>query len=509
MTLDLSHTRDLALALLPELTLSAWALVLLILVAWRHSTQRDLRVAAAVTLAAFATTGAVLWWMWWTSARAAGFSPMVAVDDFRFVSGWLFLGIGVLTVLLSMRYLEREQLPAPEYYVLLVFAVLGMMLMAGGSDLIVIFLGLELMSVAAYVLTGINRRSPRAAEAALKYFLLGAFASAFLLYGIALVYGATGTTNLGLIAVQVTSLGLAHSPMLLLGLALLLVGFAFKVAAVPFHMWAPDVYDGAPTPVTGFMATAVKAAAFAALVRVLDQAFAPAPAWRAIVGGLAVATMVIGNLVALAQRSLKRMLAYSSIAHAGYVLVAVAAANATGAAAFLFYLAAYSLTTLAAFAVLAAAGRGGESDLLVDDLAGLAAQRPWLAFVLAVCMLSLLGFPGTAGFMGKWYILVAATQAGQWWLAVLLVLTSVVSAGYYLPVIMMTYMRPAPSETAHADTRLGRLAGVAVAAAVAGILFFGVRPNRLLEISAESAGALQQAPAAPTAALPLPPPPGR
>ena len=501
MSLDLSQTGDLLTALLPELVLTGWALVLLGVVAWRHRTAGDLRLAGGLALAALATTAATVWWLWWRSATVTGFAPMIAVDDFRFISDALFLGAGAITVMLSMRYLEREALLVPEYYVLLLFAVLGMMLMGGGSDLMVVFLGLELMSVAVYVLAGINRKSPRAAEAALKYFLLGAFASAFLLYGIALVYGATGTTNLALIGVQVTSLQIEHGPMLLVGVALLLVGFGFKVAAVPFHMWAPDVYDGAPTPVTGFMATAVKAAAFAALFRVLGQAFATAAGWPEIVKGLAVATMLGGNLVALAQRSLKRMLAYSSIAHAGYVLVAVAAGNAAGSAAFLFYLVAYTLTTLAAFALLAVKGRGGESDVLIDDLSGLATQRPWLAFALAVCMLSLLGFPGTAGFMGKWYILVAAAQSAQWWLAALLVLTSVVSAGYYLPVIMVMYMKPAPSAAAHADAQLGRLAGAAVTLAVVGLLFFGVRPNRLLELSADGAGSLRT----PTAAALAPP----
>src|SRR5256712_8473788 len=309
--------------------------------------------------------------------------------------------------LANTRDLLRALLPE------LTLTLLGMMLMVGGEDLMVVFLGLELMSVAVYALAGINRHSPAAAEAALKYFLLGAFASGFLLYGIALVYGATATTNLSQIGAQVRTLGLNDSPMLLIGLGLLLVGFGFKVAAVPFHMWAPDVYDGSPTPVTGYMATAVKAAAFAALLRVLGEAFGGVPAWHQIVWWLAVATMVVGNLVALAQRTMKRMLAYSSIAHAGYLLVAVATGTSAGSAAFIFYLVAYTLTTLAAFALLAAKGRDGERDVRIDDLAGLGTPRPWLAFAFAVCMLSLLGFPGTAGFIGKWYILVAATAAGQ------------------------------------------------------------------------------------------------
>ncbi|HYT05246.1 MAG TPA: NADH-quinone oxidoreductase subunit N [Gemmatimonadales bacterium] len=504
MSLDLSRYGDLLMALLPETTLTAAGMILLLVVAWRHRTTADLRAAGWVTIVGLAAAAGAVWWLWWNRARAAGGPVMVAVDDFRFVADWLLLGSAALTILVSFDYLERERLLAPEYYVLLLFATLGMMLMASGEDLIVVFLGLELMSVCVYALAGMNRRSAQAAEAALKYFLLGAFASGFLLYGIALVYGATATTNLTQVGLQIRTLGLASSPMLLVGLGLLLVGFGFKVAAVPFHMWVPDVYDGSPTPVTGYMATAVKAAAFAALFRVLGEAFAGVAAWQHIVWGLAVVTMVAGNLTALAQRAVKRMLAYSSIAHAGYLLVAVAAGTSFGAAAFLFYLVAYTLMTIAAFALLAAKGRDGERDVLIDDLAGLGRERPWLAFALATCMLSLLGFPGTAGFIGKWYILVAATAAGQPVLAAVLVLTSVVSAGYYLPVIMAMYMKPEPFAQAHAGVRLGRLAGAGVAISVAGLLFFGIRPNRLLDI-AKASGAAVAPPLPPTAA----PAPGR
>ncbi len=300
---------------------------------------------------------------------------------------------------------------------------------------------------------------------------------------------------------QVRTLGLAHSTMLLLGLGLLLVGFGFKVAAVPFHMWAPDVYDGSPTPVTGYMAAAVKAAAFAALFRVLTEAFADVTAWRLIAWWLAAVTMLAGNLIALAQRTVKRMLAYSSVAHAGYLLVAVAAGNAQGSASFIFYLVAYSLMTLAAFALLAAKGRNGERDVLIDDLAGLAQRRPALAFALAVCMLSLLGFPGTAGFIGKWYILIAATQAGQGLLAALLVIASVISAGYYLPVIMAMYMKAEPSEGTHDGVRLGRLAGAVVAAAVIGLVALGVLPGRLLDLARATGASIH-----PARILPVKPP---
>src|SRR6266550_519856 len=353
VSLDLANSRDLLRALLPELALTLVGMVLLLVIAWRHRTTADLRAAGWLALAGLAVAGAAAWWLWWHTARAIGAPAMIAVDDFRFVADGLLLGTAGLTVLVSFDYLERERLLAPEYYALLLFATLGTMLMVGGEDLMVVFLGLELMSVAVYALAGINRHSAAAAEAALKYFLLGAFASGFLLYGIALVYGATATTNLSQIGVQVRTLGLEHSPLLLIGLGLLLVGFGFKVAAVPFHMWAPDVYDGSPTPVTGYMATAVKAAAFAAVFRVLGEAFGAVPAWREIVWWLAVITMLVGNFVALAQRTLKRMLAYSSVAHAGYVLVAVAAGTPAGAAAFVFYLVAYTFMTLAAFALLA------------------------------------------------------------------------------------------------------------------------------------------------------------
>ena len=508
--LDLSSYSDLLIALSPELVLTTAALILILVVAWRHRTRQDVRAAGWVALAGLAATAAATWWLWWNRAGASGIAAMIAVDDFRFVADWLFLGTAALTVLVSIEYLEREDVLVPEYYVLLLLATLGMMLMAGAEDLMVLFLGLELMSVSVYVLAGINRRSAPAAEAALKYFLLGAFASGFLLYGIALVYGATAATNLTLIGVQVATQGLGGSTMLLIGLGLLIVGFGFKVAAVPFHMWAPDVYDGAPTPVTAYMATGVKAAAFAALFRVLTEGFGTVPAWHQIVWWLAVVTMVIGNLVALAQRTVKRMLAYSSIAHAGYLLVAVAAGNAAGSAAFLFYLLAYTLMTLAAFALLAAKGRNGERDVLIDDLGGLAQRRPWLAFPLAVSMLSLLGFPGTAGFIGKWYILVAATAAQQNVLAAVLVLASVISAGYYLPVIMAMYMQPEPFDGAHASVRLGVLGRTAVIASVLGLLYFGVRPNRALDIARQSGAAVRPAlaPSAPGAPPVAPTPAG-
>ncbi len=481
MQLDLTTAGGVTIALVPELVLTVWILVLMLVAAWRHRDPGAHRTVGILTIVALVSTALAVAWLWAQGAAPVGLPVMMALDGFRYTASLVFVLAALLTVMLSLSYMEREQIRVPEYYVLILLATLGMMFMAGAADLVVVFLGLELMSVAVYVLAGINRRNVFAAEAAFKYFLLGAFASGFFLYGIALIYGASGTTNLLLIHARVLELGLGSSLMAILGVGLLLIGFGFKVAAVPFHMWTPDVYDGAPTPVTAFMAAAVKAAAFAALVRVLHQAFAGLPVWHAAVWWLAVITMVAGNLIALAQRQLKRMLAYSSIAHAGYLLVAVAGGGTLGGAAFLFYAAVYTLMTVGAFAVLAAAGTGGERDVLIDDLSGLATRRPWVAGAMTIFLLSLLGFPGTAGFMGKWYILSAAIDADQRLLAVILVLASVVSAGFYLPPIMAMYMRPAPSAEAHEGTRLVGAARWAVAGTAIALLVFGFWPNRALD----------------------------
>jgi len=393
----------------------------------------------------------------------------------------ILIGTALSTVI-AIFYLDREGINIPEYHVLVQFAAVGMLFMVNDTDLLVLFLGLETMSVSIYVLAGINRRSAYSAEAALKYFLLGAFASAFLLYGIALMYGATGSTQLELIGAMAGSLpegGMQF--MFRAGMALLLVGFAFKIAAVPFHMWAPDVYDGAPTPATAFMAVAVKTAAFAALVRVALVALPALHAdWSAVVWWLAAVTMIVGNLLALAQRSLKRMLAYSSIAHAGYVLAALVPMSPAGAGAVTFYLMFYTLATVGAFAVVIALGRHGERDVTLDDLAGLSESDPLLALVMAASMLSLLGFPGTAGFIGKWYVLATATGGGQTTIAVLLVLTSVVSAGYYLPVIMAMYMKPRLHDRAHEGAYLpAAVRGMLVLTLVATVVF-GIWPGRPL-----------------------------
>lgn len=492
--IDLSVPGGIALALLPELFLTAWVLVVMALIAWRHRTAHDQELVGHVTLAGLVITLALVIALWVRDVEPAGLPVTIALDGYRFAAASVFLIGGILATLLSLGYLGRERIVVPEYYLLILLAVVGMMFMGNGQDLVIIFIGLELMSVAVYVLAGVNRRSVFAAEAALKYFLLGAFASGFFLYGIALIYGATGSTDLTFIRLQLLQQAGASNTMLAFGVGLLLIGFAFKVAAVPFHMWTPDVYDGAPTPVTAFMAAAVKAAAFVALTRILFYALAPAQElWAGTLWWLAIITMVVGNLVALAQRNLKRMLAYSSIGHAGYLLVALAAGGDLGAAALLLYVLVYTLMTIGAFGVLGALGRGGERDVAIDHLNGLGARRPWVAFAMAVFMLSLLGFPGTAGFIGKWFILQAAVEADQMMLAVVLVGASVVSAGYYLPVIMAMYMKPAESDTAHegVDVR-GAARWVVVATAVL-LLLFGVWPNRLLDAARHEAESLRPA----------------
>jgi NADH-quinone oxidoreductase subunit N len=491
---------------LPETVLTVWAMLVLLHAAWRHREPGAQRQAGWLSLLGVVVTAAVTIWMWTAGIRPLGLPPAVAVDKFRFAATLIVLVGTAYTLLLSLDYLDREDIRVPEFHALVLFAAVGMMLLVSAADLMTLFLGLETMSVAVYVLAGINRGSIHSAEAALKYFLLGAFASAFLLYGIALVYGATGTTRFAFIAAQVAGPE-ARGTMLYLGLALLFIGFGFKVAAVPFHMWAPDVYDGSPTPVTAFMAASVKAAAFVALVRLVLTSFVPlVELWPAVLWWLAVVTMVAGNLLALAQRNLKRMLAYSSIAHAGYLLAAVVAHSLVGAAAVLFYLMFYTVTTVGAFAVLIAKGRNGERDVTVDDLSGLSETHPWLALVMTVCMLSLLGFPGTAGFIGKWYILTSATGSGYLGLAAILVVTSVVSAGYYLPIIMAMYMKRPAHGGQHADVSLTPVYRGVLATVLAVLLFFGVFPTSAIRLAHDSSTVFRRAHAAPMAVMPPPGP---
>ncbi|MGE5102519.1 MAG: NADH-quinone oxidoreductase subunit N [Deltaproteobacteria bacterium] len=483
-TLDLSVPTQLTLALVPDLVLMGGAMLILLWAAWRpDSDEHQRNVGIASIILAGITMVLVLNWV---GRFDAGPGP-IAVDNFRWLVDVVILLGTVFTIALSMDDNMRSGVRASESHVLVLLASSGMMLLAGARDLMIVFLGIELMSISVYALAGINRRSIRSAEGALKYFLLGAFSTAFLLYGIALVYGATGTTNLTMIAGRITMYSLASSPLLATGIAMLLIGFGFKVATVPFHMWAPDVYEGAPSAITAYMAATVKAAAFAAFIRVWLEAFPFSTAiWHPAVSGLAIATMVFGNAIGIVQRNLKRLLAYSSIGHAGYLLVAIASGTFQASSAMLFYLFIYTLATFGAFAVVVALTREGQKTVVLDDLAGLWSVRPWLAFSMGVLMFALLGFPifGGAGFFAKWYVLQAALQAPvrQTTLAVVLVLTTVVSAGYYLYVVMLMFMRPR-AEDALVPERAGGLTRMVLGVSVALILIIGVVPEFAVRVT--------------------------
>ena len=478
--LDLTRPADLTFALGPDLLLIGGAMLLLLWAAWRPEGPAHQRsVANASIVLTLLTLVASVWYLLQGATAPPG---PIGVDNFRWMADVVILIGAAFAIALARDDNDRQGIGIAESHVLILFAAAGMMLLAAARDLMIVFLAIELMSIAVYALAGLNRRSARGAEGALKYFLLGAFSSAFLLYGIALVYGATGTTNLSTIAERMAALGpTTLSPLMLAGIAFLIVGFGFKVATVPFHMWAPDVYDGAPSAVTAFMAATVKAAAFASFLRVWLEAFPGAyTAWHGTLATLAIATMIVGNAIGLAQRNLKRLLAYSSIGHAGYLMVAIAPGTLQGASAMLFYLLVYTLATFGAFAVIVAMTRPGRNTVMMDELSGLWATRPWLAAAMAVLMLALLGFPifGGAGFFAKWYVIRAALQAPvpQTALAVALVLTSVVSAGYYLYVIVVMFMKAPLGETEPLPRTPG-LTKVVLALAVGGILILGVYPN--------------------------------
>ena len=484
--LDLSRPTQLTLALGPDLLLMVGAMLLTVWAAWRPDSARHQRsVGWGAIVVTVATLVSVLNYLLIGVTATTG---PIAVDPFRWMVDVVILLGTVLALALSIDENDREGITAPESHVLILYASSGMMLLASGRDLMIVFLGIELMSISVYALSAINRRSARGAEGALKYFLLGAFSTAFLLYGIALIYGATGSTHLATIgqrAAEMATTGV--NPLLSIGIALLLVGFGFKVATVPFHMWAPDVYDGAPSPVTAYMAATVKAAAFAAFLRVWLEAFPSAfHSWHPAVAGLAIATMIFGNAIGLAQKNLKRMLAYSSIGHAGYLLVALAAGTEQGASAMIFYLLVYTLATFGAFAVVIALTRRGAGTVMLDELAGLWTVRPWLALAMAVIMLALLGFPffGGAGFFAKWYVLKAALQSPvpQTFLAVILVLATVISAGYYLYVIMTMFMR-ARTEGAAVPAPSAGLTRLVLVATVVLLLVLGIVPDYVVRIT--------------------------
>ncbi len=421
-------------------------------------------------------SAAVLW-----GGQRETLGSVFVLDNYALFFDLLFAAATVLTLLMSIDYLDTAGIHAGEYCSLVLFATSGMITMAGANDLIVVFLGLEVMSVSVYVLAGIARRDMRSNEAGLKYFLLGAFATGFLLFGIALVYGVTGSTRLDLIASRLASGAGEGQALLGLAIALLVVGFGFKIAAVPFHVWAPDVYEGSPTSVTALMAVGVKAAAFAAFARVFLQSLGAVGAdWNQLLWTTAALTMTVGNLLAISQSNVKRMLAYSSIAHAGYLLVAMVAGKA-GGAALLFYLLAYSAMSLGAFAVVIALGRKGEPNEEIERYAGLGFRRPLLALAMAAFMLSLAGVPPLAGFAGKFYVFRAAVAEGYVGLAVIGVLNSVVSAYYYIWIIVTMYMKEGTLEPTPLSNRPYLAFTIGFSFAVT--LLFGVFPSLVFAVA--------------------------
>jgi NADH-quinone oxidoreductase subunit N len=412
---------------------------------------------------------------------------MLMVDRFATFFRVLVMAVGILTVLASYRYLAREGAETGEYHALLLYSIAGQSIMVTANELIMIFIGLEISSIASYILAGYLRDDKRNNESALKYFLLGSFATAFLLYGIAWIYGITGTTNL--VEIRRVLIGGGAPSLVLTGTAaaLMFVGFGFKISAVPFQIWAPDVYQGAPAPVSAFLSVGPKAAAFAILLRTYLTAFGTvADRWEPFVWVCALATMIVGNFAAIQQSNIKRMLAYSSIAHAGYVLVAVTAHSDIGSAAAMFYLAAYAFTNFGAFAVVTYVAQKGEKYTKIDDFAGLSQRQPLMAAMLTVFLLSLIGVPLTGGFFGKFYIFKAALDADLVWLTVLGLLNSAVAAYYYLRILVVMYMKE-PDSSADALLPAGPAMMIAVCGSAIGTLVLGIFPSFVLDFANKAA----------------------
>jgi NADH-quinone oxidoreductase subunit N len=428
----------------------------------------------ALVVALFGTAAAY-------SVPGPAFSNLLIVDGFATFFRVLVIVIGILTVLASYRYLDIAQAETGEYHALLLFAIMGQCLMAASNDLMMIFIGLEISSIATYILAGYLRNDKRNNEAALKYFLLGSFATAFLLYGVALIYGITATTKLDEIRTVLNAPGNVPSfAMVGIAAALMFVGLAFKVSGAPFQIWTPDVYQGAPAPVSAFLATGPKAAAFAIFLRIFLTAFQQvATGWEPIIWVSALLSMTIGNFAALTQNNLKRMLAYSSIAHAGYVMVALAARSEIGTAAAMFYLAAYALMNIGAFAIVIHLSGKGERHLRIEDLAGLGRRQPVTAAMLTVFLLSLIGVPLTGGFFGKFYIFRAALESNLIWLTVLGLLNSAVAAYYYLRLLVVMYMHE-PGEVTNSLEPLSLGLGAALVLPAIGTFVLGVVPGSIL-----------------------------
>jgi NADH-quinone oxidoreductase subunit N len=473
--------------LLPTVILVLAGMIIMLLEPFTSQEKKSRQAQIAIVAAAIA---AYCLSSQWNFRPRTVFSGMFIVDNYSVFFQWIFLIITGVSVLISIRFNERESMNRGEYYALLLFACSGMTLMAVSGDLILTFLGLEILSIATYILAGFKRTDPRANESSLKYFLLGSFATAFLLYGIALIYGSTGSTNYQTIR-QLVSFQGPPSLTVLAGMGLILVGFGFKIALVPFHSWVPDVYEGAPTPVTAFMTVGPKAAGFAALVRILAQALPALSAdWTAVLWLVSILTMTLGNVVAVLQQNIKRMLAYSAIAHAGYILVGIVANSNAGFGAVLFYLIVYTIMNLGAFTIVLSLSRTGDTGVNLNDYAGLGRKAPFLAAALSLFLISLAGIPLTGGFIGKFYLFSAAIQKGYIGLTIFAVLNSVVSVYYYFRLMVIMYMKePAADQAEPEPVALPVMAIIVIG--MAGIFLLGIYPGHLLNLASISAIALR------------------
>ena len=469
--------------ILPEIVLSLFGMAIMVLdpLVDERGSQKLLGFVALIgSVAAIAAT------LCQSQYAGMGFWGMVKVDSFSTFFHFLVSAITAVVILTSYEYMEVQQIRAGEYYGLILFGAVGMCLMSSAVELVLIFIALEISSISTYVLAGFRRRAAISSEASLKYFLLGSFATAFFLYGVALMFGATGSTSIAVIG---QALRLSQIPLLAYaGIALMFVGLGFKVAAAPFHVWTPDVYEGAPAPVVGFMSTAPKAAVFAVLLRVVFEANAPGRLW--LIWVAAALSMTLGNVGALVQQNVKRLLAYSSIAHAGYLLVAFAAWPGNGIPAAMFYTASYAAMNVGAFAVVSHFAGAGERRVTVDDYAGLGRRSPLLAATLTIFLLSLIGIPMTGGFFAKFYVFSAALQANLVGLTIIGVLNSAVGAYYYLRIIVMMYMQESRDEAPVAP--VSPALGAALAISVVTTFYLGILPGRVLEYASRSAAELMR-----------------
>jgi len=466
-------------AIMPSLVLSCCAMAILLVNVFLPRGKSSL--ISWLSLGALVITGFFCLGAW--NDPRFGFAGHVALDNFATFFNFIFLIAAGLSILMSDGFLKREEFNVGEYYPLILFTTAGAMWMASGTDMMTIFLGLEVLSVSLYVLAGFLRNRVDSNEAGLKYFLLGAFSTGFLLYGIALIYGVTGTTNVADIGIYLgANPAELSNPLTVAGMLLLSTGFLFKIAVAPFHMWTPDVYQGAPTPITAFMSAGPKAAAFAAFMRILTLGLGGLQdEWTSLLWILAVLTMTVGNVIAIYQTNLKRMLAYSSIAHAGYALVGIVAANEIGMSGILFYMLAYTFMNLGAFAVLVLAGKKGEENLTLEGFAGFGYKKPLLAVAMTIFLFSLMGVPPMAGFVGKFYIFSGAIKAGYIWLAVIAMLNSAVSLYYYLRVMVYMYFKESGEDFGWVTMNVGAV--VSIVLAIIGVLYLGILPEGIMEMA--------------------------